>query len=337
MSTIDVAELVQRFGMDVDNCTRLNTPRLTTSTNVWRVERPDIKDNLFIVDTPEGREIACHPHIVGDELRVRAQACARASAETMLQHTTLLKGSHRVVVHHILRAAPGYELKPQLQEALRQRGHLEKLAYVSNRTKYVGSPSYRDHGTRRRIAITYRNYRQLPKAEEIILVIPDTFATLGSFRSSLLDLVAQCESQDTHINEAVLYGFVSIEACRRLNTFQEETGVPTAVFALEALTALATNGYDMPFYGYDETGEALGSITGASALRKLAPTYVPGLDTVGDWSARQRRFGEIEDHLRNTEVLLRGMLKDWKYENWQRRIAEDELTRIEKELNHIRT
>jgi hypothetical protein len=183
--------------------------------------------------------------------------------------------------------------------------------------------------------IVYRNYRHLPRDEEILLIVPDTFATLGSFEKSVGDLFQECERRGTVVAGAILYGFVSDEACRRLRKFEDQTGVATAVFAVEAVTALASNGYDMPFFGYDENGELLGGVTSRYVLQQVAPMYVPGLDTVGDWSARQKRLGDMENHLRNSKDLIEEMLESWQYEDWQREIAESELQRVERRLETL--
>jgi hypothetical protein len=142
----------------------------------------------------------------------------------------------------------------------------------------------------------------------------------------------------------VLYGFTAIPALERLGLLCAGWGVELVSFSICDITQLASNHYDMPVYGLDEslwksTGELrrLGSIIDMETLRRFMPHYVAGLDQPGDWSERHLDLfdgagvvpGDVAGHLRKSIGLVESLVglnsgQPW-YDGWHGEIAEAEL------------
>jgi hypothetical protein len=258
------------------------------------------KSELYLVDSIPGGEIACHPSLVGQELKQKSLQSANAFTES-LRSLGLLDEKSGIL--HILRGAVGY----MVHEALPRY----PVLYV--RTEY-NSESYRDHtGSNEALEVTYRDYQA--SVNPSTLIIPDTFATGRSAEVALLDLIEHGIKPET----LILYGFLAVPGIKRLSTLCSEQDIELISFAICDITPLAYNDYDMPLYGLDESiytakGEIqlLGSIVAPETLDRLSSSYVAGMDQPGDWSERHDKLyngttseqGNIASHLKKSQGLI---------------------------------
>lgn len=318
--------ILENFPIDVYSTEMVEFKGLMQDTKIFKVDTkksPLIPGNSYvgspyIIDTPSGTSIACHPHIVGKKLGELCLNCAREFIKIMESMCLVEDGS--LAILHILRAAPGYKIA----EALR-----EKVPILNIRTQY-SKGAYRSHFEDiRDIDITYRNYSAVDSDTNEIstLLIPDTFATGRSAEVSIKNLL------ETGIKprKIILYGFISIPALSRLGELTSEKGIELESFAIGNLMQLAHNHYDMPLYGLDEslysiTGELkpLGSIVDAKTLKRYLPIYIAGLDQPGDWSERQNLLfngygyekGGIYNHLIKSIELIESLRKINSEQSW---------------------
>ena len=336
---IDVDSIISEFEIDVESTRPIRVQGTDTDTNIFKVDRPDLIEELYIVDTPQGRRIACHPHIVGEELKTLASDAALEAAKAIEQLTGLPKMDRDCIVfENVLRAAPGYELHAAFKRLSGGRGFRD----VWIRPRYE-RPSYRDHDEEpiTRLNIVYEDFQALPCDKEIIVLKPDTEATGKTGQKSIERIVSKCKDAGSRIEKMILYGFISIPGLKRISETAQRHDIELAAFSIGNITDLAHNGYDMTLYGVDESyWEAnrqirkLGSIVGSSTLGKYLPEFVPGSDQPGDWSNRQtsiyitkekKERGAIEQHLQNSMELIKSLEKISDYEKWQQEIADNEL------------
>jgi hypothetical protein len=336
--------VLDEFPVDASSTTRVHVQGLRQDTRIYKVDprkSPLIpKDTSigepYIIDTPSGRKIACHPHIVGEELGETCLDCARESFKAIDGISLTRRGA--LAILHILRGAPGYRLAEATQFG---------APIINIRTEYRDE-GYRSH-LGRGILVTFRDYSVLDSSEKEIstLLIPDTYATGRSAEAAVKDLLGA----GVELRKMVLYGFISIPALIRLGRLASEHGIELVSFSICDITQLAHNEYDMPLYGLDESlyearGELshLGSIVDAETLQDLLPSYVAGLDQPGDWSVRHFKLfngrssdeGNVVGHLRKSLGLigsLRGInsRQPW-YDELQDTIALREMEQIEKTL-----
>ncbi len=296
----------------------------------------DVGAELYLLDTPEAREIAAWPHVVMEELDRRALSAAGACVEFLARIGTL---SSPLVVLHVLRAGPGY----RVAEALRGRGFTFREAYV--RPEYVVA-SERDHTGEsvREVRVTFSDFSRAPEGEEITLIKPDTEATGRTGLVSLERALKELEERSCTVRTLVLYGFITDVAVRKIAKFAAERGVGRVVaVALVDLAALASNDYDMVLYGPDLHAwrtrrelVRLGAAVGLETFADMVKIYVPGLDQPGDFSERQSSLfngvswtgGDVLGHLRSAENAIETLLTVPGLEDWQREIAEEELDRV---------
>ena len=336
--------ILEEFPIDVSSTTSVKVQGLSQDTRVFKVDTeksPLIPEGAdlgepFIIDTKPGREIACHPHLVGWELGVLCLDCAREFHKAVDGLSMMSRDG--LAILHILRGAPGYRLAEVMQS---------RLPTLSVRTEYR-QDGYRSH-TDREIGVTFRDYSALDSLEECVsmLIIPDTYATGRSAEAALKDLF----NAGVEPGKMILYGFIAIPALIRLGALASEHGIELVSFAICDIAQLAHNDYDMPLYGLDEslyqaTGELshLGSIVDAETLQGVLPSYVAGLDQPGDWSERHISLfdghggdeGDIVGHLRKSLGLiesLRGInsRQAW-YDELQDSITLKEMEEIKKAL-----
>jgi len=315
LDSTDLHSIAQEFPVDLESARRLKAGGLGDTVKLYRVRGSSLipadayTGDTYIVDTEPGRMVACHPHIVGEELRALCTEAARGfvAASTALR---ALKPDEAAVMH-ILRAGTGY----MVAEAMPIH-----VPIVDVRTQYV-EDGYRDHSDDpRSLKVSYRKYPK--RLEETgTMVIPDTYATGRSAEAAVNDLLANGFKPDT----VIIYGFVATPALVRLGRLCEAQGIKLKCFAVCDVSQLAHNNYDMPVYGLDEglhaaTGEekGLGSVVAPDTLEAMLRSYVPGMDQPGDWSERQSRLytgtvheqGDIRGHLEKSIRLverLRGL------------------------------
>lgn len=348
---VDVEEVISGYPIDVDSTTLISVRDLHESTNIFRVDRSDLSDELYIIDSVPGKNVACHPHIVGEMLKHQTLNAAYEAAKAMRQLTDVFKPNREViVVEHVLRGAPGYELHTALRELPAGSGFRD----VWIRLRYE-KPSYRSHSedeTSMRLNIIYEDFDALPWQRDVVVLKPDTEATGKTGQKAIDRIVKKCAERDSLIKTIVLYGFISIPALTRIRETTKKHGIKLVAFSMGNLTELAYNGYDMTLYGIDEsmlrvTGEVrkLGSIVDPQTLARFLPEFVPGSDQPGDWSSRQTSVyvtkeeqepGGITGHLRNSIQLIERLRNIPDYAPWQQRIAEKELELLHSTLRGLK-
>ena len=320
---------------------------LEGNSRTFRVSRKDLPKEVFIVETEAGREIACHPHIVGKMIEVLCLRAAREAVKAMRELSDLRSGAvDTAVVVHILRAGPGY----MLREAIREEEPELTLSEVFIRPRYV-KPSFRDHESVRRLEVLHSDFGQLPRNSEIAMMVPDTLATGRTMVASLERTLEGVDQAGSSVRRLIVYGFISAQGLKVVADFTGSRGIPTSFFCIGNVTDLAYNGYDMPLYGLDESSwskkkqlRKLGAIVDESTLQKYLPEYVVGLDQPGDWSARQTKVftgfswepGGITEHLKHNLHVIRTLRtlskgQPW-FKPWHEDIFRKETEAIERAL-----
>jgi hypothetical protein len=336
---VDVDQIISEYNIEVDSTTLIKVGNLQDSTNVFRVDRSDLIDELYIVDTVQGKNIACHPHIVGKALKTQAFSAALDAAKAINQLTALSTTNRdSIVVENVLRGAPGYELHTAFREL--NAGQVFRDVWI--RLAYE-KLSYRSHADESAVGlnIVYEAFEALPQQREIVLLKPDTEATGKTGQKAIERIVRKCEEVGSTIKEIILYGFISTPALKTIGATVKRHGIKLVAFSIGDITELAHNGYDMTMYGIDEglwrvSGEIrkLGSIVDSKTLERFLPEFIPGSDQPGDWSDRQtsvyvtkEKMERIRNdvHLHNSIKLIESLKKISNFMPWQKRIAEKEL------------
>jgi len=339
INDVDVYRIIDEYGIDVKSTSKVYVKGLKHSTNIFKVHRPDLTGKLFIIDTPQGRKIACHPHIVGEPLKIITCKAALEAGKAISELARLSKVDiDCIVFENVLRAAPGYELYAAFQTIVNRN----TLRNVWIRPHYNHS-SYRCHDeeTSMSLNIVYEDFDELPHNKEIIVLKPDTEATGKTGQISIERLVEKCRDIGSSIRTLILYGFISAPSLKLIGETAKKHDIELMAFAIGNITNLAFNGYDMTLYGVDEsywkaTGKIrkLGSMVDIETLKRFLAEFTPGSDQPGDWSNRQTTIyvtkkrsekGEIETHLQNSIKLIKSLLKISDLKTWQQKIAEKEL------------
>ena len=331
--------IIGEFGIKVDLTEGVEVPGLGEGSRVFRVRYP-VGDGVYLVDTEAGKLIACHPHIVGEELAELSLEAALDAARVILELTPLGEVDWgEVVFEHVLRAAPGY----RLHEALRKvsgRGFRE----VWVRPRYM-TPSYRDHDEEavKRLVVVYEDFSQLPEGVELTVLKPDTEASGRTGEVALERIARAAEEKGSKLGNLIVYGFISEPGLRVIEEKARKLGFKhTYYFAIGDLTALCSNLYDMPLYGPDESYyterggiKLLGGVVDHLTLERYLLDFIPGADQPGDWSARQTRVftgtgyepGGIEKHLRNSMGLIRRLWELSRGQPWFMEFHEEAIRR----------
>ncbi|MGC8615134.1 MAG: hypothetical protein ACP5UU_04925 [Thermoprotei archaeon] len=274
---------------------------------------------LYVMDSEKGRKIACYPSFCGDEMM-------KATLDMARDFVLLLKEmgylDQEVLLLNVLRAAPGYGVR----DALIESGARVSESWIR---PYYLHPSYRLH-TVKDLGLKFEQYSSL-KPGSYTLIKPDTEATGFTTLFSLDRFLTKCESHGCSVDRLILYGFIAdrgLELIRR--TFSSRVKEIIA-FAIEDLTPLARNGYDMPAYGIDlsaleEVGERvyLAARAPDEVVDALLLSCYPGMDQPGDWSERQTRLFDGEHwtevdpkiHLKRSQELLTRLRKAQISEPW---------------------
>lgn len=344
--------IVEDFPIDVHSTEKVEVKGLERDTRIFNVDpkkSPLIPKNSsvgepYVIDTPSGIAIACHPHIVGEKLGKMCLNSAREAIKVMDAICPLRDDT--LAILHILRGAPGYKIAEALKE---------NVPILSIRTQYRKG-GYRLHfDDKRNIDITFRGYSAIDSDTNEIstLLIPDTYATGRSAEVAINDLI----EKGIKPRKIMLYGFISIPALIRLGELASEKDIELVSFAIGNIMQVAHNNYDMPLYGLDEslysvTGELkrLGSIVDVETLKRYLPEYIASLDQPGDWSERQSTLfngygyenGDIYGHLiRNIEIIesLKKINSEqsW-YNDFHYAISSMELSKLKKTLkSYVKT
>jgi len=334
--------LIQEYGVNVDATlpAKLRSP-LAEGVRIFQVERSSL--DAYIIDTPYIRRIACHPHVVGNELESMMFQSAELTLPAILELCEINKSNCELLFEQILRAAPGYQLHTAAARMIP-----ESFRIVFVRPRYTHT-SYRDHDgmVQRQLEVVYEDFSDLQRGKDIVLLMQDTVASSRSAVLSIERAVQKCEENGTKIKKWVLYGFIALDGLELLDKVARNHGIPLKAFALGNLTALCANNYDMPLFGVDESLwqkqhsiHKLGGLIDRITFADFAKEFIPGADQPGDWSARQTNLfngsgferGDIETHLKNSVRLINSLLEIGTFHDWQRQIAFMELQKLNEKL-----
>lgn len=303
--TIDL--LIEENGIDVDSTEPLRVDGLGKGTRIFKVGGFPKSLKVFIVDTEAGARIASMPELVGERFLEENLEASMDAARAIVQ---LVELEEPIVFLHVLRASMGYKL----HEALRELGVGFAEAYV--RVRYE-TYSYRDH-VARRVEVVHRDFERAPRGCAT-LIVADTVATGTSLEAALKTAHEELSGGDVSLGRVVLYGFISAEGLERVRKLASKIAEEAYAFAMQDITPLARNKYDMPLYGPDESLwreesrlEMLGATADRQTLERMVPDYAPGMDQPGDWSERQPTLyngyryerGDIAGHLEKSLSLL---------------------------------
>jgi hypothetical protein len=344
-----VDSVIQEYRVNVDATTpiKLRKAHLSKGSRIYDVQGSSL--DAYIIDTPMTQRIACHPHVVGEDLERLAFEAAQQSLPGILElsKNDTSENDSEVVFEQILRAAPGYQLH---QAATQLIPNSFRTVYI--RPRYTHT-SYRDHDgmVQRQLGVVYEDFSNLPKQKHIVLVMQDTVASSRSAEVSIEAAINHCEKVGSRIRKWILYGFISLEGLKLLNRFAEHHGIPLVSFAMGNLTALCANNYDMPLFGVDEwlwqrkhEIHRLGALVDRTTLSEYLQEFIPGSDQPGDWSARQSKLftgtgyeeGNIRGHLENSIRLIKSLLTIGDFAGWQEQLAIKELKMLEKKLAQLK-
>jgi hypothetical protein len=343
---MNINDIIKEYSLDTQHTNALKIEGLDRSTHVFKVAKKGLPKELYIIDTPAGRSISMHPHIVGKNLDKLAFSAAieAAKAIRLLVLNDKESGGCKLVFENVLRAAPGYKLLPALRRALPHTDIRETFI----RPKYVMA-SYRNH-RRRVLKAVYKDFSMLPRKSKLILIKPDTEATGVSGKLAIESAIIESKKRDSKITDIILYGFISISALKLLKEVSANHGIKLHAFSIENVTELAFNNYDMTVYGIDESyfskykkKRKLRSIIDKTTLQKYLPWFIPGCDQPGDWSSRQSLLftgrgyekGDIKKHLIRSAKFIENLREISSYEVWQKNIATKELKKIKSILSRL--
>ncbi len=333
--------ILDEFPLDVSSTEAVDMPGLRPGSRLYEVDvgassllSRDV-GRPYIIASEAGMRVACHPHLVGAALAELCLDCA-VDFRAALGGLGLIAGGGYAILN-ILRGSSGYRVSGAFPS---------DIPVVSVRTEY-SEDGYRSHSDdSRRVRVTYSDLVH-GSDNPSTLIIPDTFATGRSAEAALSHLLGEGVEPE----RVVLYGFTAIPALERLGLLCAGWGVELVSFSICDITQLASNHYDMPVYGLDESlwessGELrrLGSIVDMETLRRFMPRYVAGLDQPGDWSERHLDLfdgagvvpGDVAGHLRRSIGLVESLVglnsgQPW-YDGWHGEIAEAELGLLREEL-----
>jgi len=337
--------LIETFNIRVGLTEKLELQGLRPCTEIYKVGGLQLRSEVYVLDSPEVRSVACHPHIVGDELIESMGMVAYDAVKALMELTSMseLEGDE-IVFEHVLRAAPGY----CLHEALKRAGIDFRQVWIRPRYKL---PSYRDHDEEamKEIEVVYQDFSMIPEGRDLVVVKPDTEASGRTAEMALKKIYEEAEEKNSKLRELIVYGFISEHGMRVVEKIALELGFKKTYFiALGDITALCYNMYDMPLYGPDESYYSeyreirkLGGITDYEILEKYAPEFIPGADQPGDWSARQKILytgtgyepGGIVKHLENSISLISRL---WDISRGQEWFMEFHEEAIKRELDQLR-
>lgn len=339
-----IKAIMDEFPIDAESLRKLSI-KLENGSAVYKVENSWLippSENLgevYLIDSTAGARIACHPHIVGEELRKLSLSAAKTFIKTLLVFELIEEKTTALM--HILRAGSGY----MVSDALPFTPPL-----INIRTKYNQS-GYRDHSN----AIDDLEVSYIEHSGDVddirTLLVPDTFAT-GRSSEVALSYIMEYGYNPTRV---ILYGFISIPALIRVSKICHKNDIELMSFAICDLTQLSKNNYDMCIYGpdeisYYESGEyrSLGSIIGEETLRRILPEYIPGLDQPGDWSERQDKLfngyeeekGDIRGHLQKTIRIIESLKninenRAW-YQDYHAKATKNELNCLRAKLKDLK-
>lgn len=307
-------------------------PYVSPSTKVYTIEG---KKNWFIIATPSGIKIACQPHIVGEELQRHMIYNAEETVKTIYSMFYPKDKLPKTLVEHVLRASLGYEIHTALKNLIR-----DGIREVEIRPKYLDE-SYRSHDgiLEGNIEVVHRDFRAIERDTHYdAMYVLDTIATAKSVIVSIQEGKQELDKAGSTVDKAFVGGFASMEGMEKIERVTRELGMDLVAILYVAGTGLCDNGYDMPFFGpdqrfFEKTGktEMIGSVIDRETLMEcLQGRYIGGMDTVGNWSDRQRKLWNgkfyesvpLTEHIGHSIEFISGLQKmpheQWQEENMQR-------------------
>ena len=313
------------------------------NVKVFKV-KPNVPVEVYIIDTDEGLEVAVKPEVVGSRFIELNEEAAFKVARFLKE---LVDQDETIIFAHVLRASLGY----RLHTALKKLGGWE-LREIYLRVKYEEG-SFRDHVTRRAV-VKFRDYSGMPEDCSATLIVADTVATGRTLITALDDVLREARARGVKVDRLVIYGFLSEYGIAKVSEWASSAGVKVTAIALQDLTPLAYNMYDMPLYGVDEslwdaTGEmrTIAAVVDPSTFTRMALEYAPGLDQPGDWSERQEVLfngtgyekGDVKGHLhRSLELIVKlrelSRKAPW-YEPWLDEVFRERANAIARELSRL--
>jgi hypothetical protein len=300
--------------------------------NLYSVDK---HEGLYIIDSPEGRELACNPSQVGDSFEVLNRELSRKAWKFL--SSLGIRGP--IIFEHVLRAAPGYRLRETIPQDI---GPVTDF-YV--RPRYV-QESFRHH-VQNEVEVVYSGELRIGGNRSFTLVKPDTEATGRSSVKVIEELLRRCQDLNSSISRVVLYGFISQRAFDVIKELAKEHGFELLALAIEDVTALGSNGYDMPIYGLDEqifrnagVPAKLSSIIPEDVFQAIVTRYYPGLDQPGDWSERQivlfnglsYENADTERHLLKSLNALESLREISRKEPWYMPLHEEIFKNVKESL-----
>jgi hypothetical protein len=335
---IDFDQIIEEFPLDTNSTESIRTFEGAQLLKVNGKNTDLIPSNvetgeIYILDSDEGRKIACHPHIVGKELEslcIKAASKFRRALEFLEFYPSIETG-----ILHILRGGRGYMVADVMPS---------DIPVIDVRTEYT-EDGYREHSDDSRdINVTYTSLLEKQSSWNIsTLIIPDTVATGRSAEAA----INRMYQSGFRLENIVLYGFISIPGLLKIVNLCVNMDIDVYSFAICDLTPLAWNNYDMPIYGLDEglfeaegRLQKLGSIIHPETLTSILPWYIAGLDQPGDWSERQLQLfngnfnedGDISGHCMKSLQLIESLDQINRIQSWynimHRKIAETESRKL---------
>ncbi|MCL4344395.1 MAG: hypothetical protein JRM84_03805 [Nitrososphaerota archaeon] len=294
-------------------------------------------DDEYVIDSEEGRRIASDPSIYGGPFEESNLAMARYAVRFMKELGLL---DEKLVIQHVLRASLGYRIRDALQETGKEFGELwtrPVYSYTSYRTHTVDD-----------LTISHDAPDTIPASGDFYLLKPDTEASGFTSLKVLDNFFKKCSAQNCRVKAVVLYGFISRVAVDRVKSYLSSKNVKTITIAIENITPLSENGYDMPLYGIDDqayssrgTKVKLASAVPTTVLQSMLYDYYPGMDQPGDWSDRQTRlydgttWNKVDPlvHLNRSLKILEKMRAINRTEEWYTERHEKIYSKLKDKLN----
>lgn len=339
------------FPIDISSTKQLEIKGLKPDTKIFKV---DLKKSplilnysdvpspyvgeCYIIDTISGMRIACHPHIVGEELEKLCLDSAREFIK-VLKNMRLINDFDSSGILHILRAGPGYKVADIIP----------KVPVINIRARYKQG-GYKLHSNEKTVEIIYSDYSNDEINNISTLIVPDTYAT-GRSAEAAINLLLDNELKPKRI---ILYGFIAIPSLIRLGELAFKNRIELISFAIGNITGLARNNYYMPLYGVDESWYSMsskirlmGSIVNRKTLERYLPFYIAGLDQPGDWSERQSSLptgkgherGNISGHLKNSKQNIESLTeiysKHFNEEPWHENFCKIALRELNELSRHL--
>jgi len=314
----EVDNIIDEFSINTDvERIPLKSVSCKSDIELYRIKGKEYR--CFIIDSPEAREIACRPSVVGAEIEKLSGKLAAKAGPAILETGAI---TNPIIFEHILRASVGYHLHDFLiRYFLSNDKKNTKIFQTWIRTRYT-YPSYKDHNEPEKTLVsTFEDFSALDSipSKAADLVVQDTIASGKTLEFSLGRAFAEAEKRDIKIKNVIFYGFIAEKGLDYVWKKIKSRSAKMCAFAISDLTPLCSNNYDMPLYGPDEplynekgTLKNLGATISRDAFERYAELFIPGLDQPGDFSARLLKLyngksfeeSEIPIHLKRSYDYL---------------------------------